>query len=29
VVSSGYVKRDSGWRMTFHQQTPLETPDGA
>lgn len=26
VVSSAYVKRDGGWRMTFHQQTPLATP---
>ena len=23
-VSSGYVKRDGGWKMMFHQQTPLE-----
>jgi hypothetical protein len=22
-VSSGYVKRDGGWKMMFHQQTPL------
>ncbi len=27
LVSTGYVKRDSGWRMTFHQQTPLEDPE--
>ena len=24
VVSSGYVKRVNGWKMTFHQQTPME-----
>ncbi len=23
LVSSGYVHRDDGWKMTFHQQTPL------
>jgi len=22
-VSSGYVKREGGWKMMFHQQTPL------
>lgn len=22
LVSSGYVRRDGGWRMAFHQQTP-------
>jgi hypothetical protein len=26
LVSSGYVKRAGGWKMAFHQQTPL--PDG-
>lgn len=24
LVSSGYVKRGRDWKMTFHQQTPLE-----
>ena len=23
LVSSGYVRRDKAWKMTFHQQTPL------
>ena len=23
LVSSGYVKRDGSWKLTFHQQTPL------
>ena len=23
VVSSGYVRRDGGWKLAFHQQTPL------
>jgi hypothetical protein len=23
LVSSGYVKRSDGWKLTFHQQTPL------
>lgn len=23
VVSSGYVRREDGWKMVFHQQTPL------
>jgi hypothetical protein len=23
VVSSGYVKTADGWKLTFHQQTPL------
>ena len=23
LVSSGYVRRDGGWKLTFHQQTPL------
>ncbi len=23
LVSSGYVRRDGGWKMMFHQQTPL------
>jgi hypothetical protein len=22
-VSSGYVRRNGGWKMMFHQQTPL------
>jgi hypothetical protein len=24
LVSSGYVKREDGWRLAFHQQTPLK-----
>ncbi len=24
-VSSGYVKRDGGWKLMFHQQTPLRS----
>jgi hypothetical protein len=24
VVSSAYVKRPDGWKMAFHQQTPLQ-----
>ena len=24
LVSSGYVRRGPDWKMTFHQQTPLE-----
>jgi hypothetical protein len=23
LVSSGYVRRDDGWKLTFHQQTPM------
>lgn len=23
IVSSGYVKRPTGWKLAFHQQTPL------
>lgn len=23
LVSSGYVRRDDGWKMMFHQQTPM------
>jgi hypothetical protein len=23
LVSTGYAKRDDGWKMMFHQQTPL------
>lgn len=23
LVSSGYVRRDGGWKLMFHQQTPL------
>lgn len=23
-VSSGYVKRADGWKLAFHQQTPLQ-----
>lgn len=29
LVSSAYVARDGGWKMTFHQQTPLENPEEA
>jgi hypothetical protein len=25
LVSSGYVKRAGGWKLAFHQQTPLQT----
>ena len=28
-VSSGYVKRTDGWKMMFHQQTPLNGPGTA
>lgn len=24
MVSSGYVKRDGGWKMAFHQQSPMK-----
>jgi hypothetical protein len=24
IVSSGYVKRPAGWKLAFHQQTPLQ-----
>ena len=24
LVSSGYVKRPGGWKLAFHQQTPLK-----
>ncbi len=24
IVSTGYVKRDNGWKMMFHSHTPLE-----
>jgi hypothetical protein len=24
IVSSGYVRRDNGWKMMFHAQTPLD-----
>jgi hypothetical protein len=24
LVSSGYVKRPAGWKLAFHQQTPLQ-----
>lgn len=24
LVSSGYVRRKDGWKLMFHQQTPLE-----
>ena len=25
LVSTGYVRRDDGWKMAFHGQTPLDT----
>jgi hypothetical protein len=25
LVSSGYVNRAGGWKLAFHQQTPLQT----
>jgi hypothetical protein len=25
LVSSAYARRDGGWKMVFHQQTPLES----
>ena len=25
LVSSAYVRRDDGWKLAFHQQTPLPT----
>lgn len=28
LVSSGYVKRNGGWKMAFHQQTPLKEVHG-
>ena len=28
LVSTGYAKRDDGWKMMFHQQTPLGEVDG-
>ncbi len=27
-VSSGYVRRNGGWKMMFHQQTPLHDGEG-
>jgi hypothetical protein len=27
-VSSGYVRRNGGWKMMFHQQTPLRVDGG-
>ena len=24
LVSTGYARRDDGWKMMFHQQTPLD-----
>lgn len=29
LVSTAYVARDGGWKMTFHQQMPLENPEEA
>jgi hypothetical protein len=28
LVSTGYAKRDEGWKMVFHQQTPLAQENG-
>jgi hypothetical protein len=28
LVSTGYHKRDDGWKMMFHQQTPLSQHNG-
>jgi hypothetical protein len=28
LVSTGYAKRDDGWKMMFHQQTPLAEQAG-
>lgn len=28
LVSSGYVKRSDGWKLAFHQQTPLSPDEG-
>lgn len=25
LVSSGYVRREAGWKLMFHHQTPLES----
>lgn len=27
LTSSGYIRRHGEWKMTFHQQTPLESPN--
>lgn len=27
LVGSGYVRRDGGWKLMFHQQTPLDPAD--
>ena len=29
LVSTGYAKRDNGWKMMFHQQTPLDAGQAA
>ena len=29
LVSTGYVKRDDGWKMMFHSQTPLNDKKAA
>jgi hypothetical protein len=29
LVSTGYARRDDGWKMVFHQQTPLGQENGA
>jgi hypothetical protein len=28
LVSTGYARRDGGWKMMFHQQTPLGEQSG-
>ena len=28
LVSTGYARRDDGWKMVFHQQTPLGQESG-
>jgi hypothetical protein len=28
LVSTGYARRDDGWKMMFHQQTPLAPGSG-
>jgi hypothetical protein len=29
IVSTGYARRNDGWKMVFHQQTPLGQENGA
>jgi hypothetical protein len=28
LISSAYVRRDDGWKLTFHQHSPVETRTG-